>query len=117
MACNVLHWIPYFTAFLCYTLCRLPPTYDASFHDAERVQKMLYRPLGSTGLDVSILSFGRYFVSCSSPFLVLNINVSRSVYIIDLSIDIDHFLLHIIFMSSVQAPSSLGVEYQAHLDL
>ncbi|KAK7109310.1 uncharacterized protein [Littorina saxatilis] len=36
----------------------LPATYDPSFHDAERVKKMVYRPLGNTGLDVSILSFG-----------------------------------------------------------
>ena len=62
----VIYLIEFLILLLCYTLCRLPPTYNASFHDAERVQKMLYRPLGSTGLDVSILSFGRYFVSSSS---------------------------------------------------
>ncbi|XP_076460782.1 uncharacterized protein LOC143293596 [Babylonia areolata] len=35
-----------------------PSTFSASFHDEDRVQKMLYRPLGGTGLNVSVLSFG-----------------------------------------------------------
>ena len=33
-------------------------TYVAGFHDAELVKKMKYRPLGETGLEVSVLSFG-----------------------------------------------------------
>lgn len=35
-----------------------PPTYVEGFHDEASVRKMKYRPLGETGMVVSILSFG-----------------------------------------------------------
>lgn len=36
----------------------LPKTYVAGFHDLEAVKKMSYRKLGSTDMEVSLLSFG-----------------------------------------------------------
>lgn len=37
---------------------QLPSTYTASVHNEAVIKRMPYRPLGNTGLDVSILSFG-----------------------------------------------------------
>jgi len=36
----------------------LPKTFVRGFHDEEEVKKMVYRPLGNLGVDVSIMSFG-----------------------------------------------------------
>jgi len=36
----------------------LPKTFVKGFHNEEDVKKMVYRPLGSLGVDVSIISFG-----------------------------------------------------------
>ncbi|KAK7499394.1 hypothetical protein BaRGS_00009369 [Batillaria attramentaria] len=40
------------------SISKLPVTYNSELHDEATVKRMPYRPLGNTGLDVSILSYG-----------------------------------------------------------
>ena len=59
---NMFETGSHFSIFLnCANICRrdlLPSTFVPGFHDKDAVLKMKYRPLGSTGLKVSILSLG-----------------------------------------------------------
>ena len=71
--------------------CSFPTTYVEGFHNNENVSKMVYNPLGNTGIDVSKISYGKneedYFKISTYHFIynVLYLPILALSYYIQMS--------------------------------
>ena len=55
----------------------LPATYIEGFHNLDAVRRMIYRPLGRTGMTVSKLSFGELFTPAQLQALLVRTDFFR----------------------------------------